>query len=84
VVAIADAVEERLRKEVGISPGHVEGKRSGDWVLLDYFDFVVHVFMQDKRSFYSLDRLWGDAPSLELPPPTDGPETEAPQPPAAL
>jgi ribosome-associated protein len=83
VAAIAEEVEDRLDKELGVTPGHVEGKRAGDWVLLDYIDFVVHVFLQDKRSFYGLDRLWGDAPSLELPPPTDGPDPGATHPPAA-
>ena len=80
-MAIADAVEERLSKELKREPGHVEGKRAGDWVLLDYFDFVVHVFLEDKRSFYGLDRLWGDAPRLHLPA-ADGSEKSAPQPPA--
>lgn len=45
----------------------MEGRRSGEWILLDYIDFVVHVFLEEKRSFYSLERLWGDAPRLELP-----------------
>ncbi|MDX1389455.1 MAG: ribosome silencing factor [Acidobacteriota bacterium] len=67
VVAIAEAVEERLSKELGLEPGHIEGKRTGDWVLLDYIDFVVHVFLENKRAFYGLDRLWGDAPRLPLP-----------------
>lgn len=66
VLAIADEVEERLDKERGRRPGHVEGRRSADWVLLDYIDFVVHVFQEEKREFYRLERLWGDAPRVPL------------------
>lgn len=62
VVAIADNIERTLR-EAGIKPISVEGRRSGDWVLMDFVDFVVHVFNEDKRDFYRLERLWGDAPT---------------------
>ena len=62
--AIADAVEQRLREVHGRRPGHVEGKRSGEWILMDYLDFVVHVFTPETRSYYGLERLWGDAPRL--------------------
>ncbi len=48
-------------------PHHIEGEREGDWILLDYLSFVIHVFMEERRRFYSLERLWGDAPRLELP-----------------
>lgn len=65
VLAIADNVEERLR-EAGFKPAHVEGRRGGEWVLMDYIDFVVHVFVEGKRQFYRLERLWGDAPRIEL------------------
>ena len=65
-LAIADAIEERLREQLGRRPGHVEGRRTGEWILLDYLDLVVHVFLQEKRSFYGLDRLWGDAPRLDV------------------
>ena len=68
VLAIAQAVEERLSGELHLEPDHVEGRRQGEWVLLDYIDFVVHVFVEEKRSFYALERLWGDAPRLEQPP----------------
>ena len=44
----------------------MEGRRTGDWVLMDYVDFLVHVFRDDRRQFYRLERLWGDAPSLDL------------------
>jgi nicotinate (nicotinamide) nucleotide adenylyltransferase/ribosome silencing factor RsfS/YbeB/iojap len=67
VVAIAENIEMRLRKECGRKPAHIEGLRRGEWVLMDYIDFVVHVFLEEKRAFYRLDRLWGDAPSLPLP-----------------
>jgi ribosome-associated protein len=65
VRAIAEHVVEELRKE-GVRPSHVEGLRSGRWVLIDYFDFVVHVFHPAAREFYQLERLWGDAPAHAL------------------
>lgn len=63
--AIADAIEERLRAR-GRRVAHVEGYDRAEWVLLDYFDFIVHVFTADTREFYALERLWGKAPRLEL------------------
>jgi len=60
VQAIADGVEERLR-ELGQRPAHVEGYAAGEWVLLDYIDFVVHVFLPAKREHFGLERLWHDA-----------------------
>jgi len=60
VQAIADRVEERL-KESGVRPLHVEGYPAAQWILLDYGDFLVHVFHEEKRRFYGLDRLWSDA-----------------------
>ncbi len=65
VRALADAVEDRLRDH-DVKVAHVEGKREGHWVLLDYGDMVVHVFTPEMRSFYQLERLWRDAPMLEL------------------
>ena len=62
VRSIADHIIERL-KEAGLRPGHVEGLRSGRWVLIDCIDFVVHVFHPAARAFYKLERLWGDAPA---------------------
>ena len=62
--AISDAIEQRLKETHGRRPGHVEGKRSGEWILMDYLDFVVHVFTPETRSYYGLERLWGDAPRL--------------------
>ncbi len=66
MLAIADAIEERLQRELGRRPSHVEGRRSAEWVLMDYVDFVVHIFVESKRRFYRLERLWGDAPTLDL------------------
>ena len=63
VQAIADRVEERLREE-RVRPLHVEGYNRGQWVLLDYGDLVVHVFQDQTRGFYALERLWSDAPDV--------------------
>lgn len=64
VLAIADEVQLQL-KEAGRRPLHVEGQRRSDWVLLDYGDFVIHVFTEERRAYYGLDGLWGDAPKLD-------------------
>ena len=63
VQAVADRVEERLRA-AGVRPLDVEGHAAGQWVLLDYADFVVHVFLDERRRFYGLERLWSDAPDV--------------------
>ncbi len=63
VQAIADAVQERLRAN-RVRPLHVEGYNRAQWVLLDYGDLVVHVFQEEPRRFYALERLWGDAPDV--------------------
>jgi ribosome-associated protein len=63
VSAISDHVIEELKKDGGSRPMNVEGLRGGRWVLIDYFDFVVHVFHPAAREFYQLERLWGDAPA---------------------
>lgn len=60
VQAIADAVDETLRAQ-GLRPLHIEGQGSAQWVLLDYGDFLVHIFDCERRDFYALDRLWSDA-----------------------
>ena len=64
MAAIADEVQRQL-KDNGRKPLHVEGERRSDWILLDYGDFVIHVFTEERRSFYGLDGLWGDAPRLD-------------------
>jgi len=64
VQAIADEVELRL-KTTGVRPAHVEGYKQGEWILVDYLDFVVHVFSEKARKFYDLERLWKTAKRLE-------------------
>ena len=64
--AIADAVTEALVPSAG-KPAHVEGYERTEWVLLDYFDFIVHVFAPETRMFYGLERLWGSAERIEVP-----------------
>lgn len=64
VQAIADEVDERLSKQ-GFEPNHREGYDRGDWILLDYVDFVVHIFNENARKFYDLERLWKSAKKLE-------------------
>lgn len=65
VKAIADAVEEALRA-VKVRPAHIEGYDRAEWILMDYFTFIVHVFTPQTRAFYSLERLWGDAERIEV------------------
>ena len=65
VRAIADEIESRVREECGRSPGRVEGHREQQWVLIDYGDVVVHVFLHETREFYEIERLYKDAPRLE-------------------
>ena len=62
---IADEIEAKL-KEAKRKPSHIEGYPRGDWILMDYVDFVVHVFTPQSRSYYNLERLWGDAKRLAV------------------
>ena len=62
--AIADAIGDQLREQLGVKPLLVEGTTPGRWVLLDFGDFIVHIFTEDVRRFYGLERLWGDAPNV--------------------
>jgi len=64
VNAIADAVMRELRKQ-GTHPRQVEGEGGTGWILIDYGDFVLHVFSEEKRAYYALESLWGDAPRIE-------------------
>jgi ribosome-associated protein len=66
VHAIADAVEQALKAK-HVRPAHLEGYQRAEWVLVDYFDFIVHVFSPSARQFYGLERLWGNATRIELP-----------------
>ena len=66
VRAVVDAIEERLHG-LGAKPTRREGTREGRWVLLDYVDIVVHVQHEEERSYYALDRIWADCPTIELP-----------------
>ena len=68
VKAIADAIEMALAKD-GHEPAHVEGYDRANWILLDYFTFIVHVFAPDAREFYDIERLWGSAGRVEMPDP---------------
>ena len=63
--AIADGIMEALAED-GAKPAHVEGYQRSEWILLDYFDFIVHIFAPETRLFYGLERLWGNAEKLEI------------------
>ena len=65
--AIADEISEQLKKQLKQSPVRIEGYGAAEWVLLDYGDFVFHVFDKDARDFYDLERLWRDAVKVDLP-----------------
>jgi ribosome-associated protein len=64
--AIADAIMETLAF-AGSKPAHIEGYDRSEWILLDYFDFIVHIFAPEPRVFYGLERLWGNAERVEIP-----------------
>lgn len=63
--AVADSILEQM-KEAGLRPSHVEGYSDGDWILMDYVDFVVHVFTPETRKFYDLERLWRQGRRVEV------------------
>jgi ribosome-associated protein len=69
IQAISDAIRDGLGA-TGVKPAHVEGGDRAGWILLDYFDFIVHIFSPDSRAFYALERLWGSAERLEVPEPS--------------
>ncbi len=64
IQAIADEVEQKLRT-FGLRPSHIEGYRNAEWILMDYFDIVVHIFSKKARAFYDLERLWRDGKRLD-------------------
>jgi ribosome-associated protein len=65
VRTIAEEIEAKLKRDEGVAPLQVEGLRDATWVLLDYGDVVVHVFLDETREYYGLERLWTDAPRIE-------------------
>ncbi|MCZ6681251.1 MAG: ribosome silencing factor [Candidatus Poribacteria bacterium] len=67
IEGISEAILEELEENWNERPWHREGGRNADWILLDYVDFVVHVFLDEKRDYYNLERLWADAPQIEVP-----------------
>src|SRR5690242_1807980 len=67
ITAIADAVRDTLKKQLDERPALAEGVDKSEWILLDYFNFVVHIFSRDCRSFYALERLWGAADRIDFP-----------------
>lgn len=67
VEGISEAILEEVEGNWDQSPWHREGSQRADWILLDYVDFVVHIFLEEKRSYYSLERLWAEAPHIDLP-----------------
>ena len=64
-MTIAENIEERLIRDLRVKPSSVEGRRRAEWILMDYINFVVHVFLAERREFYRLELLWGDAPRVE-------------------
>jgi ribosome-associated protein len=66
VEAIADSVESEVKKTLGVNPWHREGFENCEWILLDYFDVVVHIFQAETRSFFQLERLWADAERTDV------------------
>ncbi|HEX8734278.1 MAG TPA: ribosome silencing factor [Pyrinomonadaceae bacterium] len=67
VQAIADEIQEQLKKQLDSRPIRIEGYNTAEWILLDYGDFIAHVFDQKSREFYDLERLWRDAKKVETP-----------------
>lgn len=65
--AISDAIFEHLKKQTGLMPAHVEGYNQAEWILMDYLNFVVHIFSERARKFYDLERLWKTASSVAVP-----------------
>lgn len=67
VQAICDEIEEQSKKQLGTRPIRIEGYSGAEWVLMDYGDFIVHIFNKEAREFYDLERLWRDARRVEVP-----------------
>jgi ribosome-associated protein len=69
IQTLSEEVEEKLKKQAGLTPSHVEGSSHAEWVLMDYFDMVIHIMSLEAREFYELERLWADGVELEIPNP---------------
>lgn len=67
VQAISDEIEEKMKRQFGETPLNIEGYNSAEWILMDYGDFIVHIFGEKEREFYDLERLWRDARTIKLP-----------------
>ena len=67
VQAISDEINEQLKKQLNVKALRIEGYNTGEWILLDYGDFIVHIFEEKAREFYDLERLWRDAKKVEIP-----------------
>lgn len=66
VSALSDAVFETVKKATGLNPHKVEGYNNAEWILMDYFDVVIHIFQKEKRAFYRLDELWSDGEEVTV------------------
>jgi len=65
IQALADEVKEKLKKQKKVTPSHIEGRNNAEWILMDYFDMIVHIFSIEAREFYELEKLWADALKLQ-------------------
>ncbi len=66
VSALSDQVFEIIKKATGLNPHKIEGYQNAEWILMDYFDVVIHIFQKDKRNFYRLDELWSDGEEIAI------------------
>jgi len=66
VNAIADSIVEKVRKELNVKAGHIEGKDNAQWVLIDFIYIIVHIFQKEYREYYKLEELWGDAEIIKI------------------
>lgn len=66
VKAIADNIEKKIKEELSLSPSHVEGTTHANWILVDYFNTIVHIFHPEARSFYEIEDLWSDGETIEI------------------
>ncbi|MEI7896023.1 MAG: ribosome silencing factor [bacterium] len=66
VEAISDHVVGEVKKKTGLNPNHTEGFENAEWILIDYFDVVIHIFQEERRGFYNLEQLWADAHVIRI------------------